>query len=87
MQHRPSTAKQTDWNDLVNWCNLPVEGLLTGAENPSRMNFDPYSTGTCYDEYFEATGKPRPGVAGLVQAISNLGEPELRRRQQVAERA
>lgn len=51
------------------------------------MNFDPYSTGTCYDEYFEATGKPRPGVAGLVQAISNLGEPELRRRQQVAERA
>lgn len=51
------------------------------------MNFDSYNTGNCYDEYFESTGKPRPGVAGLVQAISNLGEEELRRRQQVAERA
>lgn len=51
------------------------------------MTFDSYSTGTGYDEYFEQAGKPRPGIAGLVQAISNLGEPELRRRQQVAERA
>jgi uncharacterized circularly permuted ATP-grasp superfamily protein len=51
------------------------------------MNFDSYSTGHCFDEYFEGDGKPRDGIAGLVQAISNLGEAELRRRQQVAERA
>ncbi|MCU0228758.1 MAG: circularly permuted type 2 ATP-grasp protein [Bryobacterales bacterium] len=51
------------------------------------MTFDSYSTGFAYDEYFEETGRPRPGIAGLVQAISNLGEPELQRRQQVAERA
>ncbi|MCW5962445.1 MAG: circularly permuted type 2 ATP-grasp protein [Bryobacterales bacterium] len=51
------------------------------------MTFQSYSTGTGYDEYFECTGTPRIGITGLVQAISNLGEHELRRRQQVAERA
>jgi uncharacterized circularly permuted ATP-grasp superfamily protein len=51
------------------------------------MNFDSYNTGNCFDEYFEHTGKPRPGIAGLVEAFSGLGEEELRRRQQVAERA
>jgi len=51
------------------------------------MNFDSYNTGNCYDEYFETAGGPRSGVAGLVNAIGGLGEQELRRRQQVAERA
>lgn len=51
------------------------------------MTFDSYNPGNCYDEFFAGPSNARTGLETLVEAMSNLGEQELLRRQQVAERA
>jgi uncharacterized circularly permuted ATP-grasp superfamily protein len=51
------------------------------------MTLDTYDPGPCYDEFFAALANARTGLESLIEAMSNLGEQELLRRQQVAERA
>ena len=50
------------------------------------MTFDDYRTGSFFDEMFDAGGAPRPPARALVQLIEAMGEGELGRRQQSAER-
>ena len=51
------------------------------------MRFDPYDTGSFYDEMFESGGQPRAGAAMLVQKIEALSLHEIKKCQQAAELA
>jgi len=51
------------------------------------MRFDQYAVEGFYDEMFAADGTPRPRAAMLVDRINTLGDGELQRRQQSAERS
>jgi uncharacterized circularly permuted ATP-grasp superfamily protein len=51
------------------------------------MRLDGYDTGGFYDEMFDAEGRPRPEAQLLLDTISGLGEGQLQRCQQAAERA
>ena len=49
------------------------------------MDFDHYETGTFFDEMFEAPGKPRGGVAPLLERLRALPPGDLVRQQKAAE--
>jgi uncharacterized circularly permuted ATP-grasp superfamily protein len=51
------------------------------------MRFESYDVGACYDEMFEAAGKPRKGAALLAQRLASASMDELVFRQKAAERA
>lgn len=51
------------------------------------MTFDTYDPGSCYDEFFAGPADARAGLQSLAEAMATLGEQELLRRQEVAERA
>ena len=50
------------------------------------MRLDSYDTGGFYDEMFDASGRPRPEAQFLLETIGGLGEGQLQRCQQAAER-
>ena|SRR5687768_2662058 len=50
------------------------------------MRLDGYDTGGFYDEMFDASGRPRPEAQLLLDTIGGLGEGQLQRCQQAAER-
>jgi uncharacterized circularly permuted ATP-grasp superfamily protein len=51
------------------------------------MRLDGYDTGGFYDEMFDASGQPRPEARYLLETIGSLGDGQLQRCQQAAERA
>jgi uncharacterized circularly permuted ATP-grasp superfamily protein len=51
------------------------------------MRFDQYAVEGFYDEMFAADGTARPRAAMLMEKINSLGDGELQRRQQSAERS
>jgi len=50
-----------------------------------KVQFDNYNPGDFYDEFFLATGQPRPEAAMLIERINSLFPGELERRQQAAQ--
>ncbi|MEQ1908608.1 MAG: circularly permuted type 2 ATP-grasp protein [Vicinamibacterales bacterium] len=50
------------------------------------MQIDNYDTGGFYDEMFDQTGHPRPEARLLLETIGSLGDGQLQRCQQAAER-
>ena len=50
------------------------------------MRLDGYDTGGFYDEMFDAAGRPAPEAQLLLETIGALGEGQLQRCQQAAER-
>ena len=50
------------------------------------MRLDGYDTGGFYDEMFDAAGQPRPEARYLLETIGSLGDGQLQRCQQAAER-
>ncbi len=50
------------------------------------MRLDGYDTGGFYDEMFDPSGRPRPEAQLLLDTIGGLGEGQLQRCQQAAER-
>ena len=50
------------------------------------MRLNGYDTGGFYDEMFDAAGRPRPEAQLLLDTIGGLGEGQLQRCQQAAER-
>ena len=50
------------------------------------MHVGTYDTGGFYDELFDPAGQPRPESRLLLETISALGEGQLQRCQQAAER-
>src|SRR5258708_16492208 len=50
------------------------------------MRFEQYQTGPYFDEMFEAGSEPRAAARALVHLIEAMGDGELLRRQQSAER-
>ncbi len=51
------------------------------------MDFSHYSLDGFYDEYFEAPGRPRPGVSQLIARIKSFSKTELLNRQRAAKAA
>jgi len=51
------------------------------------MNFNGYDTGSFFDELFDNQGLPRDAAKLLVEAIDNLPEGDLRKRQEASELA
>jgi len=67
--------------------------LLTGcvsicahAHPENAMHINTYDTGGFYDEMFDESGSPRPEARLLLETIESLGEGQLQRCQQAAER-
>ena len=50
------------------------------------MQIQSYDTGGFYDEMFDDTGRPRPEAKLLLETIGALGDGQLQRCQQAAER-
>ena len=50
------------------------------------MQIDNYETGGFYDEMFDQAGQPRPEAKLLLETIGSLGDGQLQRCQQAAER-
>ena len=50
------------------------------------MRLNGYDTGGFYDEMFDADGRPRPEAQLLLETIGGLGDGQLQRCQQAAER-
>jgi len=49
------------------------------------MRLQDYQVGDFYDEMFEAPGKPRPGVAPLVERLAEMASDDILQRQKAAE--
>ncbi len=51
------------------------------------MNFDSYNPDNFYDEFFDASGAPRPAVRQLIERVNSFPKRELVNRQKAAESA